>query len=77
MWENFRDMPTGLKFFAAQALAGLLFIFGSVVPHKSFSIDGRSVTYSEWWSSGVGIYVSVLGAVLAIAGYLILSKKQF
>ena len=77
MWENFKTMPMLLKFLTAHAIACIAFLFGSVIPHDSFSVNGQSVTYSEWWSSGIGIYVSILGALMAIAGYLLVSKKRF
>ncbi|MCP3701349.1 MAG: hypothetical protein GY954_00245 [Alteromonas sp.] len=77
MWNNFKSMPTLLKFFTAHALACVAFLFGSIIPHNSFSINGQPVTYSEWWSSGTGIYVSLLGTIMAVAGYLLLTKKQY
>lgn len=77
MWENFKSMPIILKFLTAHALACIAFLIGSILPHDSFSMNGRSVTYSEWWNSGIGIYASILGALMAIAGYLLVSKKRY
>ena len=77
MWGNFKSMPIILKFLTAQAVAGIMFLIGSIIPHDSFSINGQSVTYNEWWNSGVGIYVSILGTGMAIAGYLLVTKNNF
>ncbi len=77
MWQNFKSMPMILKFLAAQAIAGIMFLIGSIIPHDSFSINGQSVTHYEWWNSGVGIYVSILGTCLAISGYLLVTKNKY
>ena len=66
-----------LKFLTAHAIACFGFLIGSVVPHGSFIIKGQSVTYAEWWSSGVGVYASVLGALMAVAGLLLVGKTRF
>ena len=77
MWENFKSMPLILKFLTAHAIACAGFLVGSVIPHNSFLINGRSVTYVEWWSSGTGVYASVLGMLMAIAGFLLVTKNPF
>jgi Ca2+/Na+ antiporter len=38
---------------------------------------GQSVTYSEWWGSGVGVYASILGTLMASAGFLLVTKNRF
>ncbi len=70
-------MPIILKFLTAQAIAGTMFLIGSIIPHDSFSINGQPATYNEWWYSGVGIYVSILGTCMAIAGYLLVTRKKY
>lgn len=75
MWANFKSMPRFLKFLTALALFTFLFFVFSVFPIESFSINGRNVTYSEWWSSGVGPFASLLGVYGLFAGWLLLAKR--
>ena len=77
MWENFKSMPTLLKFLTAHAIACIFFLIGSVFPHDSYVIHGRPVTHAEWWSSGVGVYGSVLGVLMASAGVLLVLRHPF
>ena len=77
MWANFKSMPLMLKFLTAQAIAGILLLIVSVIPLASYRIDGRSVTHAEWWGSGIGVYASVWGVLLAIAGFLLVTRKPF
>jgi len=77
MWQNFKAMPIALKFLTAHAVISASFILGSIIPHNSFSIDGKSATYSEWWNSGFGAYTSFIGIVLPIAGILLLKRHQY
>jgi hypothetical protein len=67
-------MPALLKYITAHAFACVVFLIASVVPHHSFAISGRSVSYAEWWSSGAGALASLLGVILPISGYLLLSR---
>jgi hypothetical protein len=75
MWNNYKSMPNLLKFLTAHALACIVFLIGSVIPHNSFSISGRQVTYLEWWGSGAGVYASVIGIILPISAWLLLSRS--
>ena len=77
MWNNFKAMPTILKFLTAHALFSFLFLIGSIIPHDSFSINGQSVSYSEWWSSGVGPYASSLGILMPIVGFLLIARTRY
>jgi hypothetical protein len=77
LWENFKRMPRLLKFLTAHALAmSVSFIF-SVIPVVSFGIGYKSVSYAEWWSSGVGIFASIMGILLPTAGYLFLKRDRY
>ena len=70
-------MPLVLKLLTAQAISCIVFLIASIIPHNSFVMHGQSVTYSKWWSSGVGVYASVLGTLMASAGLLLVTKKRF
>lgn len=74
MWINFKNMPVILKILTVHALACFLGLIFSVVPHGSFSIDGHIATYREWWSSGNGVRLSVVGIILPTSGYFMLKR---
>lgn len=77
LWRNFHDMPWLLRLLTIQALIMVLFLVGSILPVWSFGIDGRFVTYEEWWSSGAGIFASIMGILFPISGYLFLDKNKY
>jgi hypothetical protein len=77
LWKNFKKMPTLLKFLTAHALsASILFIF-SVVPVFSFGVEGKPVSYGEWWKSGFGFIASAAGILLPMSGYLFLKRSRY
>ena len=77
MWANFKTMPGLLKFLTAQALFSFVFCIISAIPNEQLSINGRHVTYAEWWSSGAGPFASVLGIVGLFTALLFLKKGQY
>jgi hypothetical protein len=77
MWSAFKAMPKLLKWICAHALLCGFFLLGSVIPHDSFSINGHHVSYAEWWSSGAGPFASLLGTVMPLTGYLLLSRSAY
>jgi hypothetical protein len=48
-----------------------------VVPNDSLAIEGRHVTYAEWWSSGAGFFASLVGVFGLSAGVALLRKKPW
>jgi hypothetical protein len=76
MYQNFKSMPTILRFITGHALACICLLLGSIIPHDSFSINGQPATYAEWWGSGAGILASILGIIFPIAGYLFLIRSN-
>lgn len=69
-------MPGLLKFLTAHALGMFVLLVASVIPHDSFVIYGRPVSYAEWWSSGAGPFASLLGITLPISGFLFLRRNS-
>ena len=67
MWASFKEMPMPLRFITGHAIACVFLLFGSIIPHGSFAIDGRPVSYAVWWSSGAGPYASFLGVIMPAA----------
>lgn len=77
MWENFGDMPKLLKFLTAQAAFCVVFLAMSAIPNDSLSIQGRHVGYAEWWSSGAGVFASLVGLVGPFVAWALVAKKPY
>ncbi len=78
--RNFNKMPSPLRFLTVHALiSSVFFIFSviPVVPVSFFGISSRRVSYAEWWSSGLGISASIIGIILPISGYMLLSRNKY
>ena len=69
-------MPFVLRLIAIFSFLGLCFA-GVIFPFMKFSINGKEVTYSEFWSSGSGIQAYTLGISLFISGIGIYMKKEW
>jgi hypothetical protein len=77
MRDNFKSMPIFMKFITAHALSCVVFLLGSVIPHRAFSISGRPVTLQEWWSTGAGLYASLIGIILPFGALLFLQRSCY
>ena len=77
MWANFSGMPKLLKFLTAHAAFCFVFFAMSVIPGDSFFIQGRHVTYPEWWSSGAGVFASLTGLVGPFIAWALASKRPY
>jgi hypothetical protein len=76
MWASFKEMPTLLKFLTGHSLACIFLMILSIIPHNSFAIEGHSVSYAVWWSSGAGPFASLLGIIMPVSGYLLLQRSH-
>ena len=77
MWNNFKRMPVILKFLTAHAIACIVFFIGSVIPHDGFSINNQPVTYEEWWSSGMGVFASLVGISMPLTAWQLLNRTHY
>jgi hypothetical protein len=77
MWANFGGMPKLLKFLTVHAACCLILFFISVIPIDSYAIQGRHVTYAEWWSSGAGVLACLIGLVGPFVAWALASKKPY
>lgn len=75
MRENFRSMPGLLKFLTFQAFMCFVFLMASVIPNDSFSINGRDVSYAEWWACGAGLIASAIGLIGPIIAWAFVTKR--
>jgi len=74
---NFFAMPILLRLMTGHALVCVILFVVSVLPYDSYGIDGRQVSQAEWWSSGVGPLVSLIGLLGFAAGWSFLKKKRY
>ncbi len=77
MWANFSGMPNVLKFLTAHAACCFVLLVVSVIPIDLFAIQGRHVSYAEWWSSGAAVLASLLGIVGPFAAWALASKQAY
>ena len=77
MWANFDGMPKLLKCLTAHVASCFVLLAISVIPIDLYALQGRHVTYAEWWTSGAGVLASVLGIVGPFAAWAIASKKTY
>lgn len=77
MWKNFCSMPKLLKFLVAHSALCFVFFAASVIPNDSFSIQGRHVSQAEWWSSGAGVFASLIGLAGPFAAWAMASKQSY
>lgn len=74
MRQNYREMPNFLNLITTTSLATFLVIPLTLYPHSGFTLHGESVTYEEYWASGVGLIGVLFGIVLPWCSYLFLTK---
>ncbi len=70
-------MPLLLKIFFVISIFGLFIAVFSILPVGQYNIDGKEVTYHEWWSSGTGLNSTIMGTVLFVSGIGIFKKKNW
>ncbi len=72
-----KQMPRMLKLLTVFCFAGVLFAVGAATPGGNFTINGRAVTYSEFWRSGAGPLFVLIGVILPITGYAFVKRKSW
>jgi hypothetical protein len=77
MWQNFKEMPLLLKFLTFYSVFCIFFFISSAVPFFNYFVNGVKVTYSEWWSSGMGLVTTIMGLVMPYTGYLFLHRHKY
>ena len=77
MWANFSGMPKRLKFLTGHAACCLIFFVLSVIPTDSYAIQGRHATYAEWWSSGAGVFASLIGLAGPFVAWALAPKRPY
>jgi hypothetical protein len=77
VWTNFNSMPVLLKFLTAWAAFCFLLLAMSLIPSNSFAIQGHSVTFQQWWSSGAGPLASLTGIFGPVVAWALATKWQY
>lgn len=72
--SKFKEMPIMLKFITAHALACVLFLVAALVPGIPFYFNGKEMTFSEVWYSGIGVFTIYVSIAMPVCGVLILKR---
>lgn len=70
-------MPLFLRFITTLCLGGILFIIGPLCPIGNFTINDQPVTFIEFWNTGAGPIMLILGILLFTSGIGILKYKKW
>jgi hypothetical protein len=75
---RFKEMPLLLRFvlFPYSLIGSIIFIGGSFIPIVEFEIEGKQVSWSEWWTSGAGLLFTIIGVLLGISAIGFYRKKR-
>jgi hypothetical protein len=73
---SFQAMPIALRWISFFCFFGILFA-GSVFPFWKFHLNGEVVSYKEFWASGVGLEMFLLGLLLPMCGFGFLKKRNW
>jgi hypothetical protein len=76
-WRNTHQMPSLLRMFCQGGMvaAPLLFL-ASVVPMGGFSVNGKNMSYREFWLSGAGLSAAVLALLIAVGCWGLASRSS-
>jgi hypothetical protein len=75
---RFKEMPLLLRLvlFPYSLIGSIIFIGGSFIPIVEFEIEGKQVSWSEWWTSGAGPLFTIIGVLLGISAIGFYRKKS-
>ena len=78
VFSRLKEMPLLLRFllFPYSLIGSILFIDGAFVPIVEFEIEGKQVSWSEWWTSGAGPLFTIIGVLLGIFAIGFYRKKH-
>lgn len=74
---NWEKMPQFLKSLAAACFLGGLFVVGVAFLSPFVEFGGKELTREEFWSSGYGPSVVLLGLLMIIAGFGLLTRRAW
>jgi len=75
---RFKEMPFALKFifFPYCLIGAIVFIVTSFIPSVEFELEGKQVSWSEWWGSGAAPFFIIIGVLLLISAIGLYRKKH-
>src|SRR5271165_3502507 len=76
MRQNFTAMPGILKFLAVAGLCVGLAIATTLLPDHGIRVAGRLISWSDWWSSGAGASMLVVGALFVSSVVMMLRRSH-
>jgi len=76
---RFKEMPFSLRFFffPYSLIGGMVFTLTSFIPSVEFEIEGKQVSWSEWWTSGAAPLFNIIGVLLVISAIGFYRKNRF
>ena len=77
MWNNFKAMPLFMRLLAFHGSMFFVGAFVSLFPVGGFSVNGKDVSYSEWWSSGAGIEFFLVAISIGVGATCLLKKVKY
>ncbi|HET8579530.1 MAG TPA: hypothetical protein VFL31_00895 [Nitrospiraceae bacterium] len=73
----FGTVPLILRWLAFYGLTGVLFIIGPLLPFANFSIEDKSISWTEFWASGAAAAMVCAGVYLWFMGCGILLRRRW
>jgi len=70
-------MPYGLRMITIGCFIGALFLPIAFIPGGGYSINGESVSFTEFWRRGGGPLFVAIGILLPVIGYGILKRRRW
>ena len=77
IYISLKAMPLFLKLISVFCFFGVLFAIGPFCPFMNFTINERPVSFREFWVSGAGPTMSLLGIILVASGVGIVYRKKW
>lgn len=77
VFKNFKGMPFILKILTTCVLAIPIFLLATLNMGGKIEVAGKPITNLEWWSSGAGVIILLVGILMVTASTLLLKKSPF
>lgn len=77
MIKNLSTMPPLLQLLTASTLTVPALVMYSVVPGVSITILDQQVSLSQWWTSGAGLILLIVGFLTVFSAVLMLLRSRY
>ena len=76
MIKNLSAMPSFLKVLTLMGFGVFVWVVTTMF-QSGIAVFGRQLSTSEWWTSGAGLFCSVVGLILGGASVLMLNRSYY